>query len=273
MSAATPSVDGLPLPPAQVFEAPVAWRTIDFVSDLHLSDELPATRKAFFDYLRDTPADAVILLGDVVDLWVGDDSADEGFELGFTRELTRAARRRPLAFMAGNRDFMIGDDWLRRVGVRRLADPTLLIALGRRVLLSHGDALCLADREYQQFRRQVRNPAWQRQALSRPLAERRALAGRMRHGSEARRRSGAGAAWADVDAAAALQLLNEAGSTTLVHGHTHRPETSGPLDDRHDRLVLSDWDLDDGDAARGDVLRLTAEGWRRLRPAAAVAAP
>lgn len=272
MSASTPPVDGPPLPPAEVFEAPVAWRTIDFVSDLHLSDELPATRQAFFDYLRDTPADAVILLGDVVDLWVGDDSAEEGFERGLTQELAEAARGRSLAFMAGNRDFMIGDGWLQRVGVRRLADPTLLIAFGRRVLLSHGDALCLADREYQQFRRQVRDPDWQRQALSRPLAERRALAGRMRHGSEARRRSGVADAWADVDVTAALQLLRDAGSATLVHGHTHRPETSGPLDDRHDRLVLSDWDLDDDEAARGDVLRLTTEGWHRLSPAAAVSA-
>lgn len=261
------------MPPAQVFEAPVGWRIVDFVSDLHLSDELPATRRAFFDYLQATPADAVILLGDIVDLWVGDDSAEAGFELGFTQQLTEAARRRPIAFMAGNRDFMIGDAWLQRVGVRRLPDPTLLVAFERRILLSHGDALCLSDREYQQFRRQVRDPAWQRQALGLPLAERRALAGRMRHGSEARRRSAAAPAWADVDTAAALELLRDAGSTMLVHGHTHRPETSGPLDAGHDRLVLSDWDLDDAETARGDVLRLTTDGWHRLSPSAAVVVP
>jgi UDP-2,3-diacylglucosamine hydrolase len=131
------------------FVAPPAWTCIDFVSDLHLAADMPQTFEAFAAYLRSTSADAVFILGDLFDAWVGDDARHEGFEAQCTALLAAAAQRRPLAFMVGNRDFLAGAAWVQACGMTALADPTLLVACGQRLLLTHGDALCLADMEYQ----------------------------------------------------------------------------------------------------------------------------
>ena len=248
------------------FHAPAHWRAIDFISDLHLSAETPRTFDAWALHLRHTPADAVFILGDLFDAWVGDDARTSGFEQRCAEVLKDAAGRRTLAFMAGNRDFLVGAELLGECGVVDLADPTALVAFEQRLLLSHGDALCLEDTEYQRFRAQVRDPAWAAATLARPLAERRALARQMRSASRQRKQQIAAELWADVDAQAAVQWLREAGSTTLIHGHTHRPrsETFSPGFVRH---VLSDWDLDDAaQPGRAEVLRLTAQGLERRAP-------
>ncbi|HEY9238893.1 MAG TPA: UDP-2,3-diacylglucosamine diphosphatase, partial [Burkholderiaceae bacterium] len=156
--------------------APAAWQRIDFISDLHLSAETPRTFDAWEAYLLGTRADAVFILGDLFEAWIGDDSRHDGFEARGAAVLAAAAARRPVYFMVGNRDFLVGDDMLTACGVQALEDPTLLRAFGARTLLTHGDAWCLGDLEYQQFRRQVRDPAWQAQVLKRPLAERRLMA-------------------------------------------------------------------------------------------------
>jgi UDP-2,3-diacylglucosamine hydrolase len=255
------------LPPPAAFVAPAAWRAIDFVSDLHLSEAMPLTCAAFEAYLERTDADAVFVLGDLFELWVGDDARHEPFARRCVQALAGAARRRTLAIMSGNRDFLMGDALFAACGARALPDPTLLCAFGQRVLLTHGDALCLADRSYQAFRRQVRAPAWLAAFVARPLAERLALAREIRRASQTRRQfDGEGSADVDVDAATAL--LRAADAATLVHGHTHRPGSQawpGGLA----RHVLSDWDLDTG--ARAEVLRLTAAGLSRLAPAQAAA--
>ena len=204
--------------------APPAWRSIDFISDLHLAADTPRTFDAWRDYLLHTAADAVFILGDLFEAWVGDDARHEGFEARGAAVLTEAAQRRSLAFMVGNRDFLLGDEMLAACGVLALLDPTVLSAFGERVLLSHGDAWCIADLDYQQFRRQVRDPAWQAQVLARPLAERRVLARSMRSESERRTAQHRGK-WFDVDAATALRWMAETDAPTLVHGHTHRPAT------------------------------------------------
>jgi UDP-2,3-diacylglucosamine hydrolase len=170
--------------------------------------------------------------------------------------------------MVGNRDFLVGDAVLADCGLHKLPDPTRLEAWGRRVVLTHGDALCLADTDYQRFRAMVRNPAWQQSVLARPLAERRALARQMRHASETAMAGGPGnAAEVDIDTGAALAWLDAAGTEEMVHGHTHRPDRSGPLAAQGNahRLVLSDWDLD-APSPRGEVLRMTPAGWHRLPP-------
>jgi UDP-2,3-diacylglucosamine hydrolase len=136
------------------------------------------------------------------------------------------------------------------------------------VLLTHGDAWCLADIEYQQIRRQVRDPAWQAQALAQPLDLRRKIAGAFRAESE-RRAAGHRGDWADVDVPTALQACVRRRRPTLIHGHTHRPET-GELAPGNVRHVLSDWDLDHG--ARAEVLRWQEGRWHRLAPAAAITA-
>jgi UDP-2,3-diacylglucosamine hydrolase len=247
--------------------APDDWRAVEFISDLHLSPATPRTTAAWQRYLRETDADAVFLLGDIFEVWVGDDSAQlAGFEADAAVTLADSARRRFTAFMAGNRDFLLGDALLARCGVRRLADPTRLDAWGHAVLLSHGDELCVGDTAYQRFRSEVRGAAWQQRFLSQPLADRRALARTMRDASEQLKRAARPEDWADVDDTAAAQWLREAGCTRLIHGHTHRPGRV-PLADGLERVVLSDWDLDHG-APRAEVLRLTPDGALHRLPVA-----
>lgn len=151
---------------AAALVAPADWQRIEFISDLHLSPAQPATVQAWQQYLRTTRADALFILGDLFEVWMGDDSADasadDGFEAECTQALREAAQRRAVFVMHGNRDFLVGARWCNACGVRLLADPTALDAFGHRWLLSHGDALCLEDTEYQAFRTQVRSTEWQR---------------------------------------------------------------------------------------------------------------
>jgi UDP-2,3-diacylglucosamine hydrolase len=206
-----------------------------------------------------TSADAVLILGDLFEVWVGDDSRDSGFERECADVLALASKRCVVGFMAGNRDFLVGAKLLAECGVRRLDDPTLLSAWGHRYLLTHGDALCLDDIAYQRFRAQVRSQAWQGDFLSRPLVERRQLARAMRDASAAHQASRpAEEAWADVDESAACQWLDAAQAETLIHGHTHRPGVVAMPGGRK-RHVLSDWDLD-GEPSRARVLRLSRHG-------------
>lgn len=262
-----PSGDA-PLPAFAQFDAPAHWATIDFLSDLHLSESTPRTFAALAQHLRHTEAQAVFMLGDLFEVWVGDDARHEGFEAECAAMLSEASGQRFLAFMAGNRDFLVGEEMLRHCGVARLADPIVVHAFGQRVLLSHGDALCLADRTYQQFRAEVRSPAWQQRFLAQPLPVRRRVAGEIRAESERRKREQPSGEWFDVDAAEARRWLEATGARELVHGHTHAPASHvlGPGLVRH---VLSDWDFDHAGAARGDVLRWQAGGFTRVSPATA----
>lgn len=251
------------LPPLGRFDAPHEWRAIEFISDLHLSAAEPATFEAWAGYLEATEADAVFILGDLFDAWVGDDARHEGFERECAQALKAAAGRRTVGFMAGNRDFLVGAALLGDTGVLELADPTLMCAWSWRMLLTHGDALCLSDVDYQRFRSVVRSDDWQREFLAQPLAQRRAVARRMRDASEAAQRLHEGP-YADVDAEAAADWLRAAGADQMVHGHTHRPG-SGPLAAGLRRHVLSDWDLS-AQPPRAEVLRLTPDGFARVPP-------
>ena len=243
--------------------APAGWRTVDFLADLHLEPGQGATLRALQRYLDSTPADAVFLLGDLFEVWVGDDAIAEpgSFEGQCCALLADAARRRPLYFMHGNRDFLVGPAFTRHTGVGLLTDPTVLAFAGRRWLLSHGDALCLNDVQYQRFRVLARDPEWQAQLLARPLAERRAQGRSARSESEARKQAGS-AVYADVDADAAIAWLQAARAGALIHGHTHRPadHVLAPGLTRH---VLTDWDLQ-ANPPRAGLLRLTADGLQRL---------
>ena len=250
--------------------APPSWRTVDFISDLHLQASDMATFTAWQHYLESTPADAVFILGDLFEVWVGDDAIDEdlhapaaGFDARCVRAMGEAAGRLALFFMHGNRDFLVGQRLMDLCNATLLQDPTVLVfpaGTNRRWLLSHGDALCLGDTDYMQFRRQVRTTEWQRAFLARPLAERQAIARGLREQSEARKKSGV--QYADVDTEAARQWLQAAASHTLIHGHTHKPAVHD-LGGGYSRVVLSDWDLA-APVPRAEVLRLTAAGLQRI---------
>ena len=235
------------------------WQTVDFVSDLHLQSQEPDTLAALARYLEETPAQAVFVLGDLFEVWVGDDvlQAGDGFEQAVAALLRHASERLTLFIMCGNRDFLMGEKLMAACGAQALDDPSVLQAGNIRWLLTHGDALCLADTPYQAFRAQVRSVAWQKQFLSQPLAQRLASARQMRAQSEVQKRqlSQAQSFWIDLDRDACLRTLALHGADHMVHGHTHQAATHH-LDDTHERWVLSDWDLH-AVPQRAQVLRLS----------------
>ena len=248
-------------PPIAELVAGPTWRAVDFISDLHLQAAEPATFEAWRRFMATTDADAVFILGDLFEVWAGDDALDEpGFAADCGRVLRAATARRPVFFLHGNRDFLVRDGFSQATGVQLLADPTVLAFAGARWLLTHGDALCLGDTEYLKFRAMVRDPAFQDRFLAQPLAARQQVAQSMRSESESRKQ--AGATYADVDRDEALAWLAAAEAATMVHGHTHRPGEQ-QLDAQHRRVVLTDWDLA-ARPPRGEVLRLDAAGLRRL---------
>ncbi len=247
----------MPAPGWPLLTAPPRWRCIDFISDLHLHPEQPETFLAWRHYLSHTPADAVFILGDLFEVWVGDDAASDdpaGFEARCARTLHKASTLRDVFFMRGNRDFLLGAAFAASCGMTLLDDPTILHFAGHAWLLSHGDALCLADTEYQQFRALVRGAEWQSEFLGQPLAQRRTTARQLRERSEARKTESV--ALVDVDDGEAANWLRTAGASTLIHGHTHRP-SDHVLGHSMQRIVLSDWDMRAA-PARAQVLRIDA---------------
>ena len=245
-----------------VWRADPAWSCIDLLSDVHLQPDRPDTFAAWRQHVLGTPADAVLILGDLFEVWIGDDARHSRFEADCAAVLKQAARHRRLAFMPGNRDFLVGDALLAETGMQRLADPSVLLAWDRRWLLSHGDALCLSDTAYLQFRRQVRGAAWQAQFLALPLAERQHQARTLRDASAAHQARQGASGWSEVDDAAAADWLVQAGAEALIHGHTHRPATH-TLPGGLARHVLGDWDFE-ATPARGRILRLSAAGLQAL---------
>jgi UDP-2,3-diacylglucosamine hydrolase len=242
-----------PPPTFSQLQAPAHWQAMDLISDLHLQASEPATFAAWRDWMARTDANAVLILGDLFEIWVGDDLlAHDRFVQDCAQVLQRTAKRCHVGFMPGNRDFLVGDAFLQHCGVHRLEDPTVLVLGEQRFLLSHGDALCLEDTDYQAFRREVRSPAWQQAFLARPLSHRLELARQLR--SESRVRQQSRLQHADADAALCLQWLQSSCSGLLIHGHTHQPAEHS-LGPRQTRQVLSDWCLDHA-PWRAQVLRV-----------------
>ncbi|WP_243041444.1 UDP-2,3-diacylglucosamine diphosphatase [Dyella sedimenti] len=229
-----------------------------FIADLHLDDSRPRITRLFEDFLAGGEArgaDALYILGDLVEAWIGDD--DDAELPARIADATRALREGgvPVYFMVGNRDFLLGEDFARHAGLTLLDDGTVHELYGRPTLLMHGDVLCTDDLAYQAVRRQVRTPEWKAQVLSMPLPARRALAAKAREDSRAHTGS-AMESIMDVNAGAVADAMRQAGVTRLIHGHTHRPaihrfELNGQL---AERIVLGDW------YEQGSVLRVTPEG-------------
>ena len=249
------------LPRFAELPAPANWRTVDFISDLHLQASEPATYEAWRRYMAATPADAVFILGDLFEVWVGDDVlAQPGFEADCAAVMRAASQRRSLFFMHGNRDFLAGDGLMANAGTTLLHDPTVLVFNDQRLLLTHGDALCVDDRDYMAFRAQVRAPQWQRQFLAQPLVQRQAVARGLRDASETRKRTASD--YADLDTIATRSWLTAAHAGVMIHGHTHKPATHD-LGSGLQRVVLSDWDAA-AQPQRLEAMRLDAGGLQRL---------
>lgn len=232
------------------------------VSDLHLDASRPRITELFLDFLRGPAreAEALYILGDLFEAWVGDDADDALAEQvrGGLRELVDSGV--PVWAMRGNRDFLLGPRFTEETGVGLLPDPCVVILDGEPTLLMHGDLLCTDDAGYQAFRRQVREPGWSETFLAQPLDARRAFAAKARAASGEHQSSlkaqGQLDEITDANADAVAETMARFGVRRLIHGHTHRPAIHS-LDVAGRparRLVLGDW------YEHGSVLRLDADG-------------
>ena len=212
-----------------------------YISDLHLHEERPAANERFFRFVEEDAAgaDALYVLGDLFEYWIGDEELEtpfNGIVVSFFHRLARAGTR--LYFMHGNRDFLLGSRFAAATGGELLADPSVKDD----ILLMHGDTLCIDDLDYQNWRRTARDPGWQRGFLAKSLAERHSVV----HGLREKSKEVIGAKPAqimDVNEGAVADALRRHGVARLVHGHTHRPglhrlEVDGR---RCERWVLPDW--------------------------------
>jgi UDP-2,3-diacylglucosamine hydrolase len=238
-----------------------------FISDLHLSPARPACTKLLLGFLasRARQADALYILGDLFDAWIGDDdpSAPNPEVIRGLRTLADSGTR--LFLMHGNRDFLLGSRFAESSGARLLSDPTVVDLHGTRTLLMHGDLLCTGDVAYQAMRAQIRAPEFVSQFLARPIPERRVIA------AEYRRQSGEATSLKpndimDVSQDAVARAMSEHAVERLIHGHTHRPgDHSFQLHGRQaQRVVLAEWHEDEGQA-----LCVSPQGLRRERIRAA----
>lgn len=216
-----------------------------FISDLHLDEKRPDISRAFFRFLEQDArrADALYILGDLFEAWVGDD--DDSAIAQSSRQALRAlsASGTPLYFMHGNRDFLLGEQFARDTGGQLLTDPTVLDLYGTRTLLMHGDSLCTGDTDYMALRQQVRSRKWQQDLLAQPLSARRELAAKLRMASS-EANSNKAEDIMDVTPAAVIDAMRKHQCLRLIHGHTHRPKVHGLSVDGQagERIVLGDWD-------------------------------
>ena len=226
-----------------------------FISDLHLEPGRPDISEQFLAFLagQAREADALYILGDLFEAWVGEDHPEPAFSPVKTALAQCNDNGTPVFLMHGNRDFLIGDKFCRETGCSLLQDPALIELHGIRTLLMHGDSLCTDDQEYQHLRERLRDPEWQRQALELPVEERLQLA------SEARELSGLSSQGKDeyimdVNQGEVLRIMSANRAERLIHGHTHRPgrhefEHNGEI---VQRIVLGDW------YEQGSVLEIEA---------------
>lgn len=228
-----------------------------FIADLHLDPARPEMIETFRAFCAG-PArtvQALYILGDLFEVWIGDDDDDPELARVQAAIADVTAAGIPAWFMAGNRDFLVGEDFFSRTGLQPLGDEQVIDLFGTPTLLCHGDTLCTDDVDYQHFRSQVRDPQWQRDFLSQPLAERRRVASSLREDSGDAMAAKESTAM-DVNPDAVIEALTRTGTRRLIHGHTHRPgrhehRLNG---DTAERWVLGDW------FERGSVLVVTAEG-------------
>ncbi|MEZ5594631.1 MAG: UDP-2,3-diacylglucosamine diphosphatase [Gammaproteobacteria bacterium] len=227
-----------------------------FISDLHLDANRPEITRLFLDFLvqRANQAEALYILGDLFEAWLGDDDNSDLNEC-VARGLRQLGDTTAVYFIHGNRDFLLGTAYAEQAHMQLLPEAKIIDLYGQRTLIMHGDTLCTDDIEYQAFRTKVRNPTWQQQILALPLPQRRQLASQLRETSQAATRLKAEEI-TDVNQQAVLEALQDYQVDLLIHGHTHRPAVHN-LDHENRtarRIVLGDW------YEQGSVLVCTADG-------------
>lgn len=216
-----------------------------FISDLHLCPTRPHVTRLFHHFMQEIAPQgaALYVLGDLFEYWAGDDDLDDAFNREITGTFAQLSDQdTPVFLMHGNRDFLLGQAFASACHAKLLNDPTLIDLHGTTTLLSHGDALCTDDSDYQAFRRQVRSPAWQAGFLAQPLALRKSTIEQLRRKSEQEKQLKPSAIM-DVNAAAVMDLLSANDFPRLIHGHTHRPAKHliTVASRQCERWVLPDW--------------------------------
>lgn len=253
----------------------IVLRSALLCSDTHLSQHQPALTRGFLSWLRHQTHDtaekpqALIILGDLFDAWIGDDLLD-GVNEAYTAcvcevlETLRSIYAQGIViYLAhGNRDFLIGEKLANQCGAHLLHDPSVLVIEGGpRIALTHGDVLCTRDVGYQQLRQTVRDPDWQEQFLAKPLSARIAIAAELRAKSGTAK-AGKAEQVMDVTIEEAQLLVDRLKADILLHGHTHRPGSS-LMPNSKARWVLPDWEVDaSGALVRGGGLWVDADGVR-----------
>ena len=225
-----------------------------FISDLHLEDDRPEIGRQFVGFLEGEAlaAEALYILGDLFEYWVGDDDPNPHYAEMKTAIRALSDTGVPVLFMHGNRDFMISEQFAAATGVTLLVDPTPVTLYGTKVLLSHGDALCTDDTHYQQMRAMTRDPDWQAMMRAKPLEERIAIAEQARQQS-AEYNAAIDEEIMDVNQQAVVDAITAHDVDILLHGHTHRPAVHDlDIDGRiAKRIVLGDW-YEQGSVVRWD---------------------
>jgi len=218
--------------------------TTRFISDLHLEESRPDITDAFLAFVKDKAMgiDALYILGDFFEAWIGDDEHTPLQETVAAALSEVKASGTAIYLMHGNRDFLIGEDYCNRAGATLLPDPSIVDLYGTPYLLMHGDSLCTADVEYQKFRDNMRNPQWQQMMLQRPLEDRKKMARQLREISMAKNQ-GKEESIMDVTPDEVVREMEAPGVQDMIHGHTHRPAehdlTANGAPAR--RIVLGDW--------------------------------
>ena len=229
-----------------------------FIADLHLAEERPQASGRFFHFLETIAAgaDAVYILGDLFEYWVGDDDVDAPIARQTAKKIKAlTASGTAVYFLHGNRDFLLAQRYADRCGMSLMEDPVVIDLYGTRTLLTHGDTLCTDDLSYQRFRKLVRHPLVRGGLLALPLGLRHVMAKSARSGSE-RAKTGKSYEIMDVNADAVAEMFRQLQASRMIHGHTHRParHTLTIEDKTRERWVLPDW------YGEGGYLACTANG-------------
>lgn len=217
---------------------------IHFISDLHLSAEQPALTQLFIHYLQNqaTEADALFMLGDIFEVWLGDDMILPEYQAAIDAINNLTSQGTPVYVMYGNRDFLMRDQFEELTGTQLINDPTIIDLYGTPTLLMHGDMLCTDDVDYQEFRSMVRNSKWQDTFLAKTADERLTIAKEYREKSKAATQNKKNDIM-DVNQQEVTRTMQHYQATQLIHGHTHRPDIHHfTIDDTEVcRIVLADW--------------------------------
>jgi len=215
-----------------------------FISDIHISDDYPEIYKQFLDFIKklDHNTNALYILGDLFEYWLGDDDPNPIFKKiqNVLKDLSK--NNVSVFFMHGNRDFLVGDEFAKKTHIKILSDPSIIEVYGEQILISHGDIYCTDDEEYQLFRKQTRDPRWQKMILGKPLEYRRNYA-QMARAKSKKHTQLDDEDIMDVNEDEIKKILDQFNLSTIIHGHTHRPFIHNTIsnEDNYRRIVLGDW--------------------------------